>query len=616
MKLWVGRYNPYYMDLFFMEAFHPTISSRIKKIDFDIQTLITSVQDLVHILPKDESSKIVNSQLDNIVQDYKYLKRNNLSKKQSAEEKEFFYRRIRSLYLSLKIVHENIQKKYSVHFSQSLASISSYLDYRETASEISLNSEDLLLEEILELLHDGDQEEVIKQISLLESPEILDQLLNKNSQLDESLLMLSSEWGDNELVAYLINHPFMTYEGINLENQEGESAFTLACKEENLETLSLLLSTGSLNLRRLNFQNGKDRPFLHDLVERSCLKSLAFLLQKDAFNFDAVNLERESLLFLACKREDYELIDLLLIHHNKMDVNQCNLLGETPLHYACKKGLDQIILKLLACPSTNLNALDKKRQTPLFLACQYAREEVIELMLENDSVVIEKENIQGVSPLKMAVWKEVAESFVKIKPELEEKMDKEKEQSEQFFSPREELCWLVKRNTHLKIFQDIYLENYRELDKLLKQPLDANILNAVDSFGNSVLSYLIMYEKAELISTMMNHSNFMPNLLKVGNCDGKNPFYLACETGNKEVIDSLIFSGMLDKECVNQLSKSGETPLTMLCKKRDEEAIEAILQFPELDTKQANELGETPESLAKFQLLTNLIAYFNTKEQF
>ncbi|MCH1429830.1 MAG: ankyrin repeat domain-containing protein [Chlamydiales bacterium] len=599
-----------------MEAFHPTISSRIKKIDFDIQTLITSVQDLVHILPKDESSKIVNSQLDNIVQDYKDLKRNNLDKRQSIEEKEFFYRRIRSLYLSLKIVHENIQKKYSVHFSQPLASISSYLDYRETASEISLNSEDLLLEEILELLHDGDQEEVIKQITLLESPEILDQLLNKSSQLDESLLMLSSEWGDNELVEYLINHPFMTYEGINLENQEGESAFTLACKEENLETLSLLLSTGSLNLRRLNFQSDKDRPFLHELVERSCFKSLAFLLQKDAFNFDAVNQERESLLFLACKREDEELIDLLLSHHSKMDINQCNLLGETPLHYACKKGLDQIVLKLLACPSTNLNALDKKRQTPLFLACQYAREGVIELMLENDSVIIEKDNIQGVSPLKMAVWKDVAESFVKNKPELEEKMNKEIEQSEQFFSPREELCWLVKRNTHLKIFQDIYLENYRELDKLLRQPLDANILNAVDSFGNSVLSYLVMYEKVELISMMMNHKNFMPNLLKVGNCDGKNPFYLACETGNKEVIDNLIFSGMLDKECVNQLSKSGETPLTMLCKKRDEEAIEAILQFPELDTTQANELGETPESLAKFQLLTNLIAYFNTKEQF
>jgi ankyrin repeat protein len=604
------------MDIALMEDIPRNKKTSLDQLDSDIQELKRSIWDLIKVLPLSEGRQVIEGQMDGIACDYKELKKTIFSKDSSFEISEFSYKRIRSIYLSLKIVHENIQRKYCIYFRQPLGAISGYLNDPGREEDVSFDQKNFLFEEVLELLHDGDEEEVIRQIELVKNPEILNKLLNKNSQLDESLLMLSSEWGDNKLVRFLLNHPVMSREGINLVNEEGDSAFTLACKEGNLETLRILLSSKNVDLKKINLQRGQGKPFLHQLAERGCIETLSFLMKNSVFTFDTFNLEGESLFFSACKSEDRDLIELFVENHTKINLNQNNLKGESPLHYLCKKGLKDLVEILFSCPSINKKTLDKRRQSPFFLACQYGHKDLVELMLKDPDIDSEERNIQGVTPLKLAVWNHMEECFIKIKPELQNKMNNEKKQSKQFFSAREELCWLVKKNTYLKIFQDVYLEKFDEVEKLLNHPLDKEIISAIDTFGNSALSYLILNEKEELVKKILLHKSFTPHLLKIGNCDGKNPFYLACEVGNKNIIETLIYSGLLDHECVNQLSKSGETPLTMLCKKRDESTIESVLQLPNLDIKLSNQEGESPESLAKFQLLTNLIAFFNARDHY
>lgn len=475
---------------------------------------------------------------------------------------------------------------------------------------------DTLKSELLDALDEGDHVSVIQALNSIDCLDTLEKLLNEPIEIDDSLLMLACEWGDEELVAFLLGHPIMQARGVNLKNEEGDNAFTLACKEENLGVLSLLLASEHIDLHSLNYQLFQGQPFLHYLVQREVIKTLEFFVDKAIFNFDVQDVTGKTPFFVACEENLVSIVELFLKLKGSLQLNLSDSTGLSPLHASVINASHESLKLLLNDQEIEKNPLDHLGQTPFWRACKIGEPKIIELMLQYPQVCIEKANIYGVNPIKLLVWNEQEAILEVLRPETKNKIQQAKQASEKFFSPREELCYWVRKNTHLKLIQDCLQKDFASVSKLLSQPIEKSVLNALDENKNSLLHYLIWAQHLELLKSMINHSNFLPALINTENNEGKSPFYLACEQGNLEIIDTLIFSGHLNKQSVNKISCTGETPLTLLCKKQDEACLDSLLQLPIIDLNQVNAFGEKPYELAKSLGLSGLIALIESKRDF
>lgn len=141
---------------------------------------------------------------------------------------------------------------------------------------------------------------------------------------------------------------------------------------------------------------------------------LAKLLLTQYARFVDVNINRyyvpglfaaDTALLIAVKRNDLEMIQLLLQHRN-IDVNRADERGNTPLMSAvagvCDDNSRKIVELLLRHQEININAQDEDGNTALICAVKASRADMVKLLLQEGTLDINIKNKKGNSALRIA----------------------------------------------------------------------------------------------------------------------------------------------------------------------------------------------------------------------
>ena len=88
-------------------------------------------------------------------------------------------------------------------------------------------------------------------------------------------------------------------------------------------------------------------------------------------------------LFQLTKRHRLEELQSLLAAHPDLDINQKDLIGWAPLHYASASGRPELVKLFLAHPAINVNAQLESGRTALVIACNSKHPSIVQLLLKD-----------------------------------------------------------------------------------------------------------------------------------------------------------------------------------------------------------------------------------------
>ena len=193
----------------------------------------------------------------------------------------------------------------------------------------------------------------------------------------------------------------------NLTDCDGETPFINACREGNLKCIQALIEGCSnhhtININAMN--DNRECGLLMAVKANNNVELVKYLLNLPSINVNQCDDDGESPLFVASKRENKEIVDLLLHRGNAKDtlhsavlrndmtvlknlveveevnINQKQGAAGTALHVACLYKKLISVQYLIALPSIQMNVVDKDGRTALFYACEYGYEHIVEALL-------------------------------------------------------------------------------------------------------------------------------------------------------------------------------------------------------------------------------------------
>lgn len=187
--------------------------------------------------------------------------------------------------------------------------------------------------------------------------------------------------------------------GVNKRDKsDGSTVLHQAAKAGSRVLVWILLKQGA----DVNARDGFGRTALHlasESRQRSSQGVVELLIEKGAeINFQ--NNVGETALHLACWAMDRALVDTLL--KNRADVGLAEKNGMTPLHVVAHSSTDEkdIANALLEC-SANVNAVDLIGRSPLHWACFFERKRIVFQIL-NKSADVNLKDYRGDTPLHLS----------------------------------------------------------------------------------------------------------------------------------------------------------------------------------------------------------------------
>jgi ankyrin repeat protein len=164
--------------------------------------------------------------------------------------------------------------------------------------------------------------------------------------------------------------------GVNIPNQDGETALTIATTGRDESMVRLLLKSTKLN------------------------PNLEFRKQ-----VDSKTISQGPALHIAVVNKSDSLVDLFIRHAANLDLNYRDAQGRTPLHYAVLSGNPRICEMLLQQPSIQLNSVtEPEKQSLLSLAILHDMPKLALHLIAKREVDVNKQDHQGHGPLHHSAW--------------------------------------------------------------------------------------------------------------------------------------------------------------------------------------------------------------------
>lgn len=196
-------------------------------------------------------------------------------------------------------------------------------------------------------------------------------------------LMRSCDRGRVEATRFLLE------EGASFEGAGNRAPPVFRATERNqVQIVKLLLDAGATP----EFRDKKGRTALMTAAWKNHWHVLQLLISRGA-NVNATDNRKRNILhnLAADKQCDWgdDVVNMLL--RTTCDLGARDELGRTPLHWACATGKAHFAELLLecphGCPSTYVDAVDLRNKTALHIATAHDREDVVELLVENNADV-------------------------------------------------------------------------------------------------------------------------------------------------------------------------------------------------------------------------------------
>ncbi|GAP88566.1 putative NB-ARC and Ankyrin domain [Rosellinia necatrix] len=190
---------------------------------------------------------------------------------------------------------------------------------------------------------------------------------------------------------------------INVKNQQGETALTLAVKHGFIALLDALILRGA----DISVINNQKETQLYMAIKLGHTEAVKLLLDNGA-DITARNNYDNTPLHKASEGRDIEVVKLLL--DNGADISAVNCNGNTPLHKASEGRYIEVV-KLLLDNGADISAVNYNGNTPLHEASEGRYIEVAKLLLDNGANISALNN-DGSTPLHMAGSDEIAKLLI------------------------------------------------------------------------------------------------------------------------------------------------------------------------------------------------------------
>ncbi|VDI74393.1 Hypothetical predicted protein [Mytilus galloprovincialis] len=437
-----------------------------------------------------------------------------------------------------------------------------------------------------------------------------------------TVLHVVSSLGYDDYVSHFIK---IDTQMIDHADVNGNTPLHLASLNGHLDTVKCLVEN-SRNVHILN--NNKLSPFIY-ACENNEIEVVKYLasLEGDLVQINETYTTREhkSVLHMACTKGLKQILNILLEHHAKVDIQDKN--GLTPLHLSCFIGQYEIALLLLNARA-NVNALDILQRTPVYLACTGNYTNIVELLIEYKAD-INKSTLTGYTPLHATCEKDSTEIATILIENLSNVNVKEKtvesplhiacrrgnesmvnlliahsasvnSKSKDKLTPLHVAC----SNGCQKVV-DILLKNNANPRRKNKDGWTALLISS-DNGNNDIVKTIMNVETdvnvsdANGITPLVlackgNHINVVETLLvskaNVNQCNNfkSSPLEYACTAGHMELVNLLLDHGAY----INLANSNGTTPLHTACMNEHELVVNSLIE-KEADINSVDVLGETP----------------------
>ncbi|KII64485.1 Transient receptor potential cation channel subfamily A member 1 [Thelohanellus kitauei] len=226
------------------------------------------------------------------------------------------------------------------------------------------------------------------------SPEKLKDYINSKDKNSFSPLHYAATSGVVDLVSLLLEYGAEC----SFDPQtDYTSPLHLACVTNQLDNVKLLVEN-NLNIVDVKNQNQETPLMIVASLNRTDI--LNYLLQYNV-DIDSTDKDQDTALFFACKKDHLESVKILLDAGAKLD--RRNNDDHNPLHVAAINNALSVAGHLLSTDQIDIlqNSWDRNENRPIHLAVMNNHFEMVQLLVENGSLVDEK-NASGLTPFLIA----------------------------------------------------------------------------------------------------------------------------------------------------------------------------------------------------------------------
>ncbi|KAF4529825.1 hypothetical protein B566_EDAN013993 [Ephemera danica] len=327
---------------------------------------------------------------------------------------------------------------------------------------------------------------------------------------------------------------------LNTRDRDGKTSLHVACEMDNTEAVECLLNYPDC---LVDIADNCEKYALHYAAENGNVDNMKLLLNREAKVSEILNkldVNGETALYLACKYGRTEAVELLLSHPRCL-VNVGS--EKLPLHCAAGNGYVEILKLLLEWDSTLLNKQDKDGETALHLACAVGNDEIVYSLLNFEGLDLNLTDKWGNTCFHTAALSKVCDilsALLSQKPDLQNKINKKGRTALHIAAS-------IRNDTVIK-----YLLNLENCD-----------VNVQDINGDTPLHlYVNAYKRThfDIQNTDINvFKQKCSSLVDKGNKDGDTPLHKAVMVADHESVNKLIEMSA-NKDMKNN---NGQTPVDL-----------------------------------------------------
>ena len=417
-----------------------------------------------------------------------------------------------------------------------------------------------------------------------ENLEIIKCLLPKSSvdinlrygRSKNTLLHKASEKGTLEIVKYLLeNHADID---VNLLNDDGDSAVSIACNKGNFELVKLLGQKLGVDV---NFCYGRrQNTLLQYASENGTLKIVKYLLENHAdIDVDLRNDYGVSAVSIACERGHLEIFKLLW-RKSRVDVNlRYGWSENTLLHFASKGGNLKMVKYLLDNHADiDVNLLNNFGESAVSIACEKGNFEIVKLLLQKSGVDVNFRNCRRkVTPLQYASEKgnlKIEKYFLENQADID--VDLLNDDGDSAVS---KAC----ERGNLEIVNFLLPKSRVDINVRYGWRKNTLLLQATENGYSEIVKYLLE-----------NHADIDVDLL---NDDGDSAVSIACERENLEIVNCLLLKSRVDVNV--RYGGSQNTLLLKASEGRNLKIVKYLLEnHVDIDVNLLNNYGDSAVSIA------------------
>ena len=286
-------------------------------------------------------------------------------------------------------------------------------------------------------------------------------------------------------------------------------------------------------------------------AKTGCIKTVNELLRQTNINPNLIGRFSGTALKLATQEQFKEIIEAISLH-SKTDVNLANDIDKTtPLNQAASFGLCDVVNFLLNQPKIDVNKTNNSGMSPLMWAALRGNLNIVVSLLDRPEINVNQSDSLGATALYLAAQNghlNVVKALLK--------------------HPNIDVNLSLKNGS-----SPLYIASFKNyphvVDELLKNH-KINVNATLSNYNETSLCIATLKGNLEVVNELLKHPKINVNCV---DCYGYTPLLIATEYGFTEIVKALIKNQSVDTNHTNQ---KGESSLT-IAKKKNHNHIQELL---------------------------------------